>query len=155
MMPIKIRQPLPNEAAKMTNVILRSKQANGYGEAFMALCVEELSVTPERLKQRQYWVADEAGEVCGVTCLVTDKQTGSGEIHSFFVDPNHQRKGIGRLLWNTILARAKQQNLTRLHLDSDPAAVEFYQTLGFKIIGETPSGSIPGRVLPLMEYKLV
>jgi len=155
LIPIIIRRPSLDEVAEMSDVILRSKRANGYDDEFMALCVEELSVTRDRLQQREYWVADESGVVCGVTCLFADLEESTGEIHSFFVDPNHQRKGIGRLLWTKILHRAKQQNLTKLHLDSDPAAVAFYQTLGFEITGQVPSGSIPGRVLPFMEYKLV
>ncbi len=150
-MSILIRRPNFDEIAIMSDVILRSKRANGYDDAFMAMCVKELSVTVDRLKRREYWVADEAGVICGVTCLVVDPKNATGEIHSFFVDPNHQRKGIGRLLWDTILNHANQKNLTKLHLDSDPAAVKFYQALGFEIVGETPSGSIPGRVLPLME----
>ena len=36
-------------------------------------------------------------------------------------------------------------------LDADPHAVGFYEHMGAKVIGEAPSGSIPGRMLPRME----
>ena len=50
--------------------------------------------------------------------------------------------------------RAKDQGLEILHLDADPFAVPFYESLGFKVVSETPSGSIPGRTLPKMEIRL-
>ena len=39
-------------------------------------------------------------------------------------------------------------------LDSDPHAVGFYEKMGLKVKGWSPSGSIPGRLLPRMEKYL-
>lgn len=36
----------------------------------------------------------------------------------------------------------------------DPFAVAFYEAMGMRITGESPSGSIPGRMLPRMERRL-
>lgn len=116
----------------------------------MAACYDELAVTPERLSEGEYWVVETDGVLCGCACLIADKNTSSGDVHAFFVAPDQQRKGVGRLLWNKLVERAKFHNLNELGLDSDPSAVPFYQAMGFKITGEAPSGSIPGRVLPRM-----
>ncbi|NKB65160.1 MAG: GNAT family N-acetyltransferase [Gammaproteobacteria bacterium] len=70
------------------------------------------------------------------------------------MDPNWQRKGIGQLLWEKILQRAKAQMLTSLHLEADPFAVPFYKSIGFTIKGEVPSGSIAGRYLPHMIFEI-
>jgi len=115
----------------------------------MAACQEELTVTTEHLIKGDYWVA-EADVVCGCACLLVDTNGRSGEVHAFFIDPEWQRKGIGRLLWQKLAEQAKAKQLERLHLDADPFAVPFYKALGFEIGGETPSGSIPGRSLPYM-----
>lgn len=36
----------------------------------------------------------------------------------------------------------------------DPDAVPFYEAMGARHAGAVPSGSIPGRMLPLMELRL-
>ena len=41
-----------------------------------------------------------------------------------------------------------------LRIEADPEAVPFYQRMGAKITGSAPSGSIPGRRLPLLRYTL-
>nr|WP_211354784.1 hypothetical protein [Stackebrandtia albiflava] len=39
--------------------------------------------------------------------------------------------------------------------DADPGAEPFYRRMGAVRIGEAPSGSVPGRVLPRMTVRLV
>lgn len=148
-MTITLRRARSEEADALTDLSMRSKQSNGYDDAFMKACREELTVTEERLAGGEYWVA-EADILCGCACL--DVQ--SGEVHAFFVDPGWQRRGIGRLLWKRILERARHHGLTTLVLDADPAAVPFYETLGFETVGTSPSGSIEGRSLPKMARKV-
>lgn len=129
---------------------MRSKQSNGYDAAFMAACREELTVTAERMAEGAYWVAESGGAIRGCVCLGIDEGGTSGEINAFFTDPAHQRRGIGMALWTKILEEARRAGLVRLHLAADPAAVPFYQRLGFVTIGQIASGSIPGRSLPHM-----
>ena len=148
-MDIAIRRARPEDAEALTDLSIRSKASNGYDEAFMAACREELTVTEESLGEGENWVA-EAGGIRGCACLSADPDGRAGEIHAFFIDPDWQRRGIGRLLWQKLLERAKESGLARLHLDADPAAVPFYEALGFEVIGESPSGSIAGRTLPHM-----
>jgi N-acetylglutamate synthase-like GNAT family acetyltransferase len=146
---IRIRRARPEDAGVLTELSIRSKRSNGYNDQFMAACREELTVTEERLMAGEYWVA-ESDVVCGCACLLADPDGRSGEIHAFFIDPQWQRKGIGRRLWQKLLGRAKEQGLGELHLDADPAAVPFYEAMGFQVTGSAASGSIPGRSLPRM-----
>jgi N-acetylglutamate synthase-like GNAT family acetyltransferase len=148
-MDIKIRLARQEDVGVLTELSIRSKRSNGYDEMFMAACREELTVTDERLIEGEYWVA-ESGVVCGCACLLADPKSRSGEVHAFFIDPTWQRQGIGRLLWQKLVERAKEKGLADLHLDADPLAVPFYEALGFKVTGEAPSGSIAGRSLPHM-----
>ena len=152
-MNIEIRLARPEDAEALTDLSLRSKASNGYDEAFMSACREELTVTEKSLAEGEYWVA-ESGDICGCACLAADPDGHAGEIHAFFIDPDCQRRGIGRLLWQKVLERAKAQGLERLYLDADPAAVPFYEAMGFTVVGESPSGSIPGRSLPYMTLDL-
>lgn len=156
-MNIEIRLAKPDEMAALTELSLRSKRSNGYDDAFMEACREELTVTIERMEGGEYWVADAGttGIICGCVCLGPNiPDENSAQINAFFIDPDWQRKGIGRLLWAKMLERAARQGTTHLTLDADPGAVAFYEAMGFETISKTPSGSIPGRVLPKMSIKL-
>lgn len=152
-MPIELRRARIDEAKDLTELSMRSKRSNGYDDVFMAACQEELTVTPEKMTAGEYWLAEDDG-LLGCVCLLADVAVSSGEVHAFFVDPIHQRRGVGRLLWQCLVEQAKIKGLTRLHLDADPEAVPFYQAMGFSIAGQTPSGSVPGRTLPKMEIVL-
>jgi N-acetylglutamate synthase-like GNAT family acetyltransferase len=145
----RIRRARLDEIDVLTKLSLRSKQSNGYDDAFMEACREELTVTEERMQCGEYWVA-ESDRVRGCACLVADLSKRTGEVHAFFIDPDNQRQGIGRMLWQKLVERAKQEGLMSLHLDADPFAVPFYEALGFKSVGMSPSGSIEGRSIPYM-----
>lgn len=149
-----IRRADPEDAEAITAITLASKQSNGYDDAFIAACVDELRVSEQDIADDYYWVAQDGETLRGCVCLAINAKTQTGIIASFFVDPQSKRRGIGKLLWQTILDTAQNTNLKHLTLDSDPAAVPFYKALGFEIIGQTPSGSIPRRTLPQMRYML-
>ncbi len=151
-MTIEIRRARPDEAAVLTDLTLRSKRSNGYDDAFMEACREELTVTAARLEEGEYWVAV-ADIIRGCACIL-DRGDGSGEVHAFFIDPDFQRQGVGRALWQKLVERAAARDIGILRLDADPAAVPFYRALGFVEIGKAPSGSIEGRTLPRMEIRL-
>lgn len=151
---ITLRRARPDEAAILTDLSMRSKQSNGYDDTFMSACAQELTVTPQRLAEGEYWVADNDGTICGCACLTADQDNKVGEVHAFFIDPGFQRRGVGRQLWEKIAARARDQDLARLHLDADPFAVPFYEAMGFTVVSQAPSGSIEGRMLPKMKALL-
>ncbi len=152
-MALRIRKAHVRDADAMTALAMRSKQSNGYDDAFMQACIGELQVTAAKLAEAEYWVAEEDG-ICGMVSLLPSVEKTSAEIGAFFIDPALKRQGIGRRLWEELLAHAKAKGFTLLQLDADPAAVTFYEKLGFETVREVPSGSIPGRYLPQMELTL-
>lgn len=147
-----IRRARPEEAAELTALIFASKRSNGYDDAFMAACAEELRVTAEDIETKEVWVAADASVLGCVTLLRENARLG--EVTSFFVHPDAKRQGVGRQLWSRVLSRSRDMGLTRLVLDADPEAVAFYEAMGFAVIGSSPSGSIPGRMLPQMALDL-
>lgn len=153
-MVISVRPARTGEAAVLSDIVFRSKQSNGYNDAFMAACRDELTITETTLSERAYWVAEDA-ELRGCAALADGQSASVGEVHAFFVDPAAQRRGVGRALWQVIRREAISNGYQKLILDADPAAVPFYERFGFRIVGESPSGSIPGRMIPLMEIDLL
>jgi N-acetylglutamate synthase-like GNAT family acetyltransferase len=153
-LPLVIGKARAEDAEALTDLCMRSKQSNGYDDAFMALCVDELRVTPEQIESTRFFVARRGDELLGCACLSPTQSPGIGEVEKFFVDPNAKRQGVGRHLWQHLLHEARAQGLTRLELSADPHAEPFYEALGFRTIGRTPSASIPGRTLPEMHLEL-
>lgn len=152
---IHIRPAEVDDVDAMTDVSVRAKQSNGYDDVFMDACRDELTITVAHLCQGEYWVACDDDQIIGCASLCADKDQRSGEVHSFFIDPDYQGRGIGQLMWAQLLNRAHAYNMTEVCLDADPNAVLFYEAMGFKVVGDAPSGSIPGRRIPYMMLKLV
>lgn len=148
---LNLRRARLEEANLLTELCVRSKQSNGYDDAFMEACRAELTVTENHMMQGEYWVA-ENDRVCGCICLGMNKMKSVGEVHAFFIEPDCRRMGIGKMLWSKLLERARAKELAELYLDSDPFAVQFYEKLGFEITESVASGSISGRTLPRMKF---
>lgn len=71
-----------------------------------------------------------------------------------FVEPDAIGRGVGRTLFEHTVAQARRLGFTALTIDADPNAEPFYVAMGALRIGATPSGSIPGRELPLLRIEL-
>ena len=147
-----LRPARPGEAAALTALALRSKAFWGYGEAFMASCRDELTLDEDTLTARRTVVAQDAGEVIGFATLEGEPPHGS--LGMLFVAPEAMRRGAGRLLYGHTPAAAGRLGFTRLSIDADPNAEAFYRAMGAVTVGRTPSGSIPGRTLPLMSARV-
>jgi len=138
----------------LTELCMRSKQSNGYDDAFMEACVEELRVRDSWILEDDFWVA-EAADGSLVGCIRLSSDTGAGgELETCFVAPDYKGKGVGRTLFQTLEIQARKNGLRHIELDADPFAEAFYARMGFATTGRSPSGSIPGRTLPRMRMEL-
>ena len=72
-----------------------------------------------------------------------------------FVEPEAIGTGAGRALFVEIAGMARALGGKMLSIQADPNAEAFYVRLGARRTGEAPSDSVPGRMLPMLEYALV
>ncbi|MFJ8859797.1 GNAT family N-acetyltransferase [Streptomyces sp. NPDC102451] len=147
-----VREGRPEEAAALTALALRSKAHWGYDGAFMAACRDELTVRPAEVTARRTAVAEGDGGLLGFTML--DGSPPEGALGMMFVEPDAMGRGVGRLLFAHTAALARRLGFVRLTIDADPHAESFYTAMGAARIGATPSGSVPGRELPLLALAL-
>ncbi|ONK11033.1 GNAT family N-acetyltransferase [Streptomyces sp. MP131-18] len=147
-----IRAARAEEAGALSELALRSKAYWGYSDAFIAACREELRLHPGDIERRRTTVAEREGRAIGFATL--DGEPPEGELGMLFVDPLAIGQGVGRLLFNHTLDAARGLGFTRLTLSADPNAEPFYRLMGAVRVGSEPSGSIPGRELPLMAVDL-
>lgn len=82
---------------------------------------------------------------------VCDEQV---ELDALFVDPLYFKQGIGKMLFHHAVSVAQHQGYREIVVTSDPHAQAFYTAVGAIAIGQEASGSIPGRYLPVLSYKL-
>ena len=151
-MPLTIRPPTIDELSGLSDLCFRSKASWGYDEEFMEACRGELSLEPRDLELTTIAVAEHGGKPIGVAQLkVVDD---GADLLKLFVDPNALRTGRGKALlaWATDVAR--KLGATRLTIESDPDAAPFYRRMGAYDVGQGPSGSVPGRMLPKLAMNL-
>jgi len=147
-----LRAPRCDECGLLTELCLTSKAHWGYDEAFIEACRAELTVRPDDLATDRYQVAERDGVVIGVAALSADGDRGQVEL--MFVAPEAMGEGIGRALMHWLIAEARALRLSAIDIEADPGAVGFYERMGARRVGEAPSGSIPGRMLPAMVIDL-
>jgi ribosomal protein S18 acetylase RimI-like enzyme len=142
----RIRRARPADAAVLTSLALTSKAVWGYDASFMAACRAELTITPQSILRQPTHVLEQDGQALGFYQLRID--SAAAEVAQFFIAPARLRRGLGRRLWAHLEASARAAGAARLEVDSDPHAAAFYLAMGMRRVGEAPSGSIPGRMLP-------
>jgi GNAT superfamily N-acetyltransferase len=113
----------------------------------------ELTISPSAVENVPFYVIEHAGRIVGFYSL-SSHGDGCADLTDLFVDPDFARRRIGTRL----LAHARQLALLEGHrsllIHSDPHAEPFYRSAGAVYAGEAPSGSIAGRMLPLMRIDL-
>lgn len=144
----RLREAHAGEYAALTALVLRSKASNGYDKAFMQAVEAELAITAAMVADGPFRVMEMNGRAVG-TVQVT-QQGGDWHLNRLFIDPDCQELGIGRRLLEWAMVEARRLGATELHIESDPNAEGFYLKAGAVRTGLAPSGSIPGRMIPLL-----
>jgi GNAT superfamily N-acetyltransferase len=150
---ITIRRARLSEAGELSDLALRSKAHWGYDAAFMAACRAELTIQPAAIEAGEVWVAEAGEALVGVLEIIPKEP--DAELRLIFIAPERIGQGFGAMLWDHAEARARAYQAQGIALDADPNSVGFYERMGMRIVGESPSGSIPGRMLPRMRKALL
>ncbi|QYJ04110.1 GNAT family N-acetyltransferase [Nocardioides panacisoli] len=149
---VRLRHARAVEAAELSRLALRSKAHWGYDEDFLEACRDELTYTADQCTSGGLVVAETNGRVRGFRLVEGDPPVG--ELVALFVSPDAIGQGLGGVLLRDALTDARRRGHRSLLLDADPDAEPFYRHLGAERIGTSPSGSIPGRVLPRLRFDL-
>lgn len=148
-----VRDARPDEAANLSELALRSKAVWGYDEVFLEACRAELTLTADRLVRDLVLVAEDT--TAGALGFAAARLSAPyASLDMLFVEPTHLRRGVGALLLRAVTERAREHGVRELTLDADPGAEAFYLAAGAVRVGESPSGSVPGRVLPRLRLTL-
>ena len=151
-MALTIRPPTIDELPGLSDLCFRSKVVWGYSDEFMEACRGELSFEPRDLELTPIAIAEHDGKPIGVAQLrIVD---GEADLLKLFVEPSALRSGTGKALLAWAIDVAKKLGATRLTIEADPDAAPFYRRMGAYDVGQAPSGSVPGRMLPKLAMNL-
>jgi GNAT superfamily N-acetyltransferase len=143
---MRIRRADPSERRQLGELALRSKAHWGYDADFIERCRDELTVDPAEIEDTR--VIERGGEVLGFYTL-GDRGGGRVELEYLFVEPAAIGTGLGRALIEPAVAAARDSGYREMVIHGDPNAARFYRAAGAVQVGEAPSASIPGRMLPV------
>ena len=76
------------------------------------------------------------------------------ELEMLFVGPDSIGCGHGKRLLDHAKRTAQESGFESILVQGDPHADGFYRSQGGQLVGERPSESIPGRLLPLYRLSL-
>lgn len=84
------------------------------------------------------WVIESEGEIVAFAI----GKAADGNIWALFVHPDHERRGYGRILHDTMIDWLISQGLRRLWLTTEPGtrAQSFYEAAGWQLVGSTDHG---------------
>jgi len=82
----------------------------------------------KRIKDMELFVAEDSGEQT-ILGIIGIKEN---QLRTFFVHPEHQGSGIGRLLFNKLEEFAKEHGLQKIILEGSPLGEPIYKHFGFK-----------------------
>ncbi len=153
-----LRPAEASECGALTALALRSKAYWGYDAAFIQACRDDLAVKPQDVAAGRVRVLVEDDTVLGLYALVPDERPQEASMELFFVEPGAIGQGVGRALWEDMVAKARAEGFQRLKIESDPFALGFYRAMGATLSGKVRS-PVKGqggeeRFLPLLHYEL-
>ena len=148
-----IEQAHKADLPAVADLCLRSKAHWGYDAAFLEACRDELSPRPEALGPGfVVWRADGCGAIDAMAQVTVAGDEAA--LEALFVAPEAIGTGRGRALFHWALQYAAEMGARSLSVTSDPFAAPFYERMGARKTGATPSDAIAGRMLPTYEISV-
>jgi predicted acetyltransferase/predicted GNAT family acetyltransferase len=149
-----VKRARPEQSGVLSELALRSKAHWDYPADFLEACREELTLSPDLIAAQPTFVLEQDGRPVGVYSLERHSRSRV-ELGHLFVEPDQIGRGLGRRLLDHATEQARKAGFVTLVIQSDPNAEPFYLAAGAERVDITPSASIPGRELPLLELDLL
>lgn len=97
------------------------------------------SLTRQQIDQQHiFLIASLGDENIGYASYSLIQEPGIYKLHKLYIHPKTQGLGLGKALINVVISaiKAKKANILRLNVNRYNKARDFYEKLGFTVIGE-------------------
>jgi len=91
---------------------------------------DAVQLPAEQIEHGLVRLAEQAGDIVGFAVLLSAVERAC-ELDGLFVEPEHWRRGIARLLIEDTVQIAHARGATRIDVIANPEAIAFYQRVGF------------------------
>jgi GNAT superfamily N-acetyltransferase len=144
-----VRDGRPQEQRELTRLCVRATMQSGYDDAFIDRAMPGLTITVPLITGGCVKITeDKSGTVVGEVVVTTTMLQGIALLYGIYVDPSCWKRGVGRLLFEAAVTRAKALKAGALMIYAAPAAEGFYKRMGAIRIGEGPFVYSPDITLP-------
>ena len=155
----RIRPARLDEGPVLTELAYASKRTWGYPEETLDEWNGPLAVLAEHIRDEAYFVAESAenGEwsPVGFFSLMPVDEPFTLDLDHFWVLPETQGRGVGRLMFERAVLEARKAGARRMTITAEPRAEGFYLRMGAVRIGGKPTTvGKENHVLPLLEFQL-
>ena len=137
-----IRPAIPAERRQLEALQWRASLGNEGDRDALLRHPDAIDLPPEQIAAGGVFVLEEDGAIVGFSAILR-REDGDTELDALFVEPEIQRRGIGRRLIEHCAEVARSTGSRALHVIGNAHAKEFYLSCGFEILGpfETRFGS--------------
>jgi N-acetylglutamate synthase-like GNAT family acetyltransferase len=149
---MKIVKATPSNSQELTALTIRSKAHWGYSPEQILDWTDVLTVSEDYISEASVYMLRDGEQLIGYYALLT-LSPDLIKLDNIFIDPPFIGKGFGKRLMIDLFEKAKASGATKMTLDSDPNAEQFYKDWGFKVVGKLET-SIQDRYLPIMEMEI-
>ena len=108
---------------------------------------------PALLASGRYWLAEGRGGILGAGGWSL-RGPGRGEIRHLVTHASRLREGIGTAILGRVIDQAREAGVARLDCLATRTAVPFYESLGFRGLGEVEVPRRPGIAFPAVRMVL-
>ncbi|RMG60931.1 MAG: N-acetyltransferase [Bacteroidetes bacterium] len=141
-----LSQALPEDAPRLNQISLAAKMHWGYPRVWLNHWAKDLILTSDDWERQRIWKLENGPDIIGFCAFLAGRE--ALEINHMWIAPPWMRQGWGRYLLEEALRRSPHP-FSWIEVVSDPHAIEFYEKLGFVLVGEVESYP-PGRMLPVL-----
>ncbi|WP_447636619.1 GNAT family N-acetyltransferase [Flavobacterium microcysteis] len=149
---MKIERSEKNDNLILSEITFQGKAFWGYEKEQLEKWRNDLTITQDYIENNETFKLIVDDEIIGYySILQLEKKTI--KLDNLFLLPKFIGKGYGKFLINHCIKKAKETNMKKIILDSDPNAELFYKSFGFKTYNQLKT-SIENRFLPQMELDI-
>jgi GNAT superfamily N-acetyltransferase len=139
---VNIRTAIPAEREALEALQWRASLGNEGDRDALLRHPDAIDLPADQIAAGGVFVLEQDGAIVGFSAILP-REDGDTELDALFVEPQIQRRGIGRKLIEHCSAVARSAGSRALHVIGNEHARAFYLSCGFEILGpfETRFGS--------------
>lgn len=147
-----IRRAVPEDAAALSAIAKAAKANLGYPVEWLAAWDAALTIDAAYLARHPVWLGVTSGAMTPAGFVALVDEGDCWRLDHLWVAPEHQGHGLGRQLWNTALASARERRPGSVRIEAEPRSADFYEHCGARLVGHVPAPVLgEPRVLPVFE----